>query len=244
MRLVRCLLALCLLLTPAIAWPQPAAQERSRVVVELFTSQGCASCPRANGLLGELARQPDVVALTFPVDYWDYLGWRDTFAQSEFTSRQRAYSRSLRRHVLYTPQIVINGAFNANAARPNRVAEALTRARREAALDGPAIHIAADGDDEATVQIGRGGAPREPAEIWVATYLPGPVNVLVTAGENAGHRVGHYNLVRHFTRLGAWNGAAARFEDVPCRPACAVLIQAPRTGRVLAAARLDRDADD
>ncbi|MDX2236551.1 MAG: DUF1223 domain-containing protein [Hyphomonadaceae bacterium] len=222
----------------ALVGAPAAAQPQASVVVELYTSQGCASCGRANGLLGDLARQPDVVALTFPVDYWDYLGWRDTFAQSQFTARQRAYLRSLRSRALYTPQVIVNGAYNANAARPQRVREAMAAARAAQPIAAPAITLTQTDEDTAALRIGRGPAPRAPADVWVATYLPGPVNVLVTAGENAGHRVGHYNIVRRLVRVGAWNGDAIAFDAVPCRPECAALVQAPNGGPVYAAARV------
>ena len=104
----------------------PRATAKRPVVVELFTSQGCGACTRANALVADLAERPDVLALTFPVDYWDYLGWKDTFARPEFSARQRAYMKAAGQREVYTPQVVIDGAPQAPAApapaRPARPA--------------------------------------------------------------------------------------------------------------------------
>ncbi|MBI1251512.1 MAG: DUF1223 domain-containing protein [Alphaproteobacteria bacterium] len=234
--------AAALLLAFGLTGAVAAAQERGTLVIELFTSQGCASCPRANRMLGALSLEEDVIALTYPVDYWDYLGWRDTFARSEFTSRQRAYGRALHTRALYTPQIIVQGLFNANAARASRVRSALNDARAATPPQGPDIIIRRSDEDTARVYVSAGPSPEAAADIWLMTYVPGPVSVAVTAGENAGNRVGHYNLVRSITHLGAWEGRSLRFADVACRPACAVLVQAQNAGAILSAAQLRAEA--
>jgi len=235
------------LLVLALAPPALAQQRASGpIVVELFTSQGCESCPRANRLMGRLNREPDVIALTYPVDVWDYLGWRDTFARPEFTARQRAYSRQLEGRSLFTPQLVFNGARGEAGARPDRIREAILELRAEHEAPAPALTVV-EGPRGMRVQIGRGAHQREPADVWVASYEPGPVWADINGGENAGLRVPHYNLVRRISRLGEWSGQPVSFTRNVCRPACAVIVQAHNGGPVLAAARgpsQDEDDDD
>src|SRR5476651_1510162 len=112
------------------------AQAKSPVVVELFTSQGCASCIPADDLMGDLADRPHVLALTFAVDYWDYLGWQDTFAKSEFTDRQRAYLKPLGVRDVYTPELVVDGRMEAAAVAP-QAADKLIQAAQHAPQDPP-----------------------------------------------------------------------------------------------------------
>jgi len=217
----------------ALAWPA-AGQEASPVVVELFTSQGCDSCPRANRLMGRLSHDPGVIVLTFPVDYWDYLGWRDTFARPEFSRRQRDYAHTLTRHNLFTPQIVLNGAREQRGARLDRIRLSLTQMQGETGPPAPTLTVSETGDG-LRVSVGRGAA-HAPADVWVASYEPGPIWAEIGAGENAGLRVPHYNLVRRIARLGVWKGEPIAFERNACRPACAVLLQEQEGGRILAAA--------
>ncbi|MGE3142082.1 MAG: DUF1223 domain-containing protein [Hyphomonadaceae bacterium] len=217
--------------------PAAAAQERTPIVVELYTSQGCDSCPRANRLMGRVAQEDGVLALTFPVDYWDYLGWRDTFAQPAFTARQRAYVQALRARSLFTPQLVYNGIATEPGARPERLREMIDQMRTDAPDDGPDIDLRMQRHG-LRVAVGRGPAQRLAADIWVVSFDPGPVYADVDAGENAGVRVPHYNLVERIARLGGWNGQPVSFSRTRCQPTCAVLVQAPHGGPVLAAARL------
>ena len=210
---------------------------RAPVVVELYTSQGCSQCPRANRLLGTFAREPNVLALTFAVDYWDYLGWNDTFAQPRFTERQRLLSRAMGRRGLITPQLVFNGARQSSA---NDWDEA------RAILDQTLAAPFASGLPEASVQrlpsrgvrvaVGSGSHLATDADVWLVSYDPGPVTVQVTGGENARRRITHYNLVRSIERVGGWNGAPVYFERSRCAPQCAALVQERNGGRILAAA--------
>ena len=110
--------------------PLARAQPLDPVVVELYTSQGCEECWRANGVLAELARRPDVVALTFPVDYWDYLGWKDTYAHPAFAWRQRAYKRAMRLRELHTPQMIIDGASHVSGFDRKRLRDLIALHRR------------------------------------------------------------------------------------------------------------------
>jgi hypothetical protein len=233
-----------LALVAGLAW-SAAAQESERpgrraagpLVVELYTSQNCNTCARANRLVGELGREEsEVIALTFSVDYWDYLGWRDTFAHTEFTRRQREYRRALGARGLYTPEVVINGAHNVNGARAEQVRELLAEVRSAPPRAGPRISVARE-QRRARVEIGRAAAPAEPADVWVVSFDPGPVWQTVGAGSRLGTRVPHYNLVRNLEKVGQWTGEPVTFNRVSCLWDCAVLVQAPRGGPILAAAR-------
>lgn len=218
----------------ASAWAQPAASPTPRVLVELYTAQGCASCPRANRLLGEIAREPDVLALTFPVGYWDYLGWSDTMARPEFSDRQRAYSRALAFRGLSTPQFVFNGAAQIRGSQAAPVRAMLDNTRRSEAPEGPRAVLTRASDTRANLEIGAARPSANPADIWLAIYERGPLVVRILAGENAGQFVTHYNVVRRVQHLGTWNGATQSFGNQRCWPRCAVLVQAPAGGPVLA----------
>jgi hypothetical protein len=215
----------------ALALSPPAgAVERSAppppVLVELFTSQGCSSCVEANALLGALARRPDVIALTYAVGYWDYLGWRDTFAKPEFATRQRAYAASLRRTSVYTPEIVVNGTGHAQGADRAKVLALV------AAGGAPApARIAMQGEDDVIVS---GPSPQAPADVWLIQYRPQPAYVAIKHGENAGVTMPHFNVVTNVQLLGQWRGGALRF-NAACDGACVVVVQLPRGGAVLAA---------
>jgi hypothetical protein len=231
LRLLTACAALVLALAPA---PPAAAQQRSPVVVELFTSQGCDSCPRANRLMGRLSHDPSVIVLTFPVDYWDYLGWRDTFARPEFSRRQRDYMRAFASRNLFTPQIILNGQLAHRGARLDRIRLTLSELQGGDGSAGPTVTLT-ESERGLRVAVGRALAAH-PADVWVASFDPGPVYADIGAGENAGVRVPHYNLVRRIAKLGAWEGEAVSFERNVCRPACAVLVQERAGGRILAAA--------
>ncbi|HWA21605.1 MAG TPA: DUF1223 domain-containing protein [Caulobacterales bacterium] len=198
------------------------------ILVELFTSQGCASCPQANVVLGELARNPDVLALTYAVGYWDYLGWKDTFARPEFASRQKDYARIFRRG-LYTPQMVIDGADHASGLKAQHLHDLLAAAK----MVGGVKLDARSASGKAQIVIS-GTPPALASEVWIAQYRPGPVVVDVKRGENAGAKVAHYNVVTALKRLGDWSGGEQHFESA-CAPACAVIVQETRGGRVIAA---------
>ncbi|MBL8549735.1 MAG: DUF1223 domain-containing protein [Hyphomonadaceae bacterium] len=228
--------AATLLLAPASAQPQSPYRTGEQIVVELYTSQGCDTCRRANRLLGQLAASPDVIAITFPVDYWDYLGWRDTFASSDFTQRQRRYWRSLHARSLYTPEIVMNGAAHVNAASAERVTDLLATFRAAPVHQGPRVTIERSGAG-ARVFVGRGRPHNPPADVWIVPFDPGPVWETVRTGDNAGHRVVHYNLAQGLSRIGAWTGEPARYEHRYCRRQCAVIVQERNGGPVIAAAR-------
>jgi hypothetical protein len=204
--------------------PAGAAQP---VVVELFTSQGCSSCPPANANLAAVSDRPDVLALSFGVTYWDYLGWKDTFASPQFTQRQVDYEKGLGRSGPFTPQIVVNGRSDTVGNDRSEVERLIAGAH----LQGPAIAISAG-----TVQIAPGTAQGD-SDVWLVRYDPRTIQVPVARGENGGATLPHKNVVRNLTRLGVWRGAAATFPlpPAPTGLLTAVLIQKPNGGPILAA---------
>jgi hypothetical protein len=228
--------------TTAAARAQTQGQS-AQMVVELYTSQGCSQCPRANRLLGMLAREDRVLALTFPVGIWDYLGWHDTFAQPEFAERQRDYSRTMRVRGRFTPQIVINGARQMSASDWDNVRAAFDERRRAGwPSSAPDIGIVELPNNRVRVTVGA-GSPGANADIWLLPYDPGPITVIVTGGVNTNRSVTHFNLVRRIERLDRWNGASAWYER-RCTPECAVIVQEQNGGRILAAAFTSRGRRD
>lgn len=233
------------LLAAALVWLAASAgtahaqttTTRVRAVVELYTSQGCSQCPRANRLAGMFSREDGVLALTFAVPIWDYLGWRDTFADQAFADRQRAYSRTLRVRGRYTPQLIINGTSAMSASYWDEAREALDEARQTPLLAQPSISITPLRYSRVRVAIGA-AARRSDLDVWLVSYDRGPIAEFITSGTNINRRVYHYNLVRAVDRLGAWNGGAVWFEHGACRPECAVLLQEPFGGRIVAAATI------
>lgn len=231
-------LAAALLFALTAATPNALAQPSgapAAVVVELYTSQGCFQCPRANRLLGAFSRERGVLALTFPVGIWDYLGWRDTFARPEFSERQRAYSRTLRVRGRYTPQLVVNGQTQTSASDWEEARAAVDQARESTSAAAPITSIARLRNGRVRVTIA-GGARAAPADIWLIAYDPGPLEVAITGGLNVRRTISHYNLVRSIEHLGAWSGEASWYERAQCNPQCAVLVQMPNGGEILGGA--------
>lgn len=213
---------------------------RASMVVELYTSQGCHQCPRANRLLGMFAREESVLALTFPVGIWDYLGWRDTFARPEFGERQRAYSEALRVRGRFTPQLVVDGASQISASDWDAARAMIDRARVAAApANAPEVSILRLRNGRVRVTIGA-GASGASADVWLIAYDPGPLDVAIRGGLNNNRTVTHFNLALSVERLGIWNGAALWYERPRCAPNCAVIVQTPAGGPVLSAAYMER----
>lgn len=231
------------LLALAATYSEAGAQtpgRRASMVVELYTSQGCHQCPRANRLLGMFAREENVLALTFPVGIWDYLGWRDTFARPEFTARQRAYSETLHVRGRFTPQLVVDGANQISAADWDAARAMIEGARAAAApANAPEVSIARVRSGRVRVTLGAGQTGAN-ADVWLIAYDPGPLNVAIRGGLNNNRTVAHYNLVRSIEKLGAWNGASVWYERPRCTPNCAVIVQVTSGGPVLSAAYVER----
>ena len=224
------LFSLGLLALPTIALPTAAAAQPP-VVVELYTAQGCASCGEANAYVAKLADRPNVIALTFSVDYWDYLGWADTFAKPEFGERQKAYVAKLALREPYTPQVVVDGAAQASGAKAEKVDQLVAEARK-GPRDPPDIHFVGD----ARVYVGSARAPKGGGEVWMVRYDPREQDIAVKSGDNKGQTIPHRNVVREIKRLGAWRGRPVAFR-LPAAPEeglkTVVLVQAGRGGRVI-----------
>ena len=215
------------------AAPAGAADAERPTVIELFQSQGCSSCPPANAALIEFAARNDVLALNFAVDYWDGLGWKDTFAKPEFTARQWAYARAMGHGQVFTPQIVVNGRVDGVGAEASEMRELAERADRGAA--GPEVTI-----EPGAAAIGAGAAPPRGADVWLARYDPRVIEVAVRRGENAGRTLAHKNVVREMILVGHWSGEAERLALPPSSDpglADAILVQASGAGPILAAAK-------
>lgn len=210
------------------------AVAKSPVLVELYTAQGCAACVGANAALAKVAEQPDVLALTFSVDYWDYLGWSDTFAQPEFTERQKAFVKRFALREPYTPQVVIDGRYQTGGKQAEKIDLLIARAALAPHGAPDTAFIGAR-----RVDVGQGLAPKGGADVWLAAYDPKPQDVVVKKGDNRGETVTHVNVVRSLTRLGAWRGrpTAYRLPETEAGLSLAVIVQAPRGGRILAVGR-------
>lgn len=229
MRAIMAALAAALTGGPAAA----ADSENPVVVVELFQSQGCSSCPPANVLLNGLADRADLIPLNFGVTYWDRLGWKDKFAQPAFTERQWEYARSAKRRNVATPQFVINGRGVVTGSDARQLAQTIRGEQRH----GPGPAITAEGK-RVRVAAGRAGTP---ATVWLVRYDPRVRTVKIGSGENSGRVLPHRNVVTALRALGTWNGNAKAFDLPAYRDAnerSAILIQQGTGGRIIAARRL------
>ena len=211
----------------AASQPQASATVARPVVIELFQSQGCSSCPPALGVLDQEAGRNDVIALNFAVTYWDQLGWKDEFAKPEFTARQWAYARAGGRANVQTPQLIVDGRKAVLGSRKGEVDAAIAAAR---AVAGPAIMISAD-----KIVVGRGTAAK--ATVWLVDYDPRAVAVPIRAGENNGRTLIHRNIVKRFAALGQWSGGAMSYSLPSAQPGLArvIILQQDGAGPILAA---------
>jgi hypothetical protein len=205
LRIIRstCLAAVLLALT-APTLPAGATEAQApRAVIELFTSQGCSACPPADAKLIELARDPDLIALTLHVDYWDYLGWEDTLAQAAFSERQRGYAEQRGDRGVFTPQMVINGLYACIGSDARAIEASLTSAARHTTRLPVPLRLERDGRDLTIALLAghEGGG-----EIWLLRVEP-VVSVKIERGENRGREARYGNVVREMTRLAAWDGS-------------------------------------
>ena len=208
--------------------PAQAATAANPAVVELFTSQGCSSCPPANANLIALSDRPDVLALSFDVTYWDDLGWKDTFDSPAYTERQRAYETPLGENGPFTPQIVVDGKSDTVGNERSQIEALIAQSNR---ADAPKIALTAD---RVSVDAGAGSG-----DVWLVRYDPRVVQVPISRGENSGTTQPQKNVVHALTDLGPWQGSAKAYAITP-EPAglkTAVLVQRGRGGPILAAAR-------
>jgi hypothetical protein len=218
-----------------------AGSAKRPVVVELYTSQGCSSCPPADAILAQLATRKDVIAMSLPITYWDMLGWKDTLASEADTKRQKAYAQAMWRGGVYTPQIIVDGVNDVVGGRDAQI-EAMIAARWADEQSVPvtvsasktALHVAVGASDQRDAN----------ATIWLFRVQP-QATVAITGGENAGHTFTYRNVVRDIRAVGIWKGQPVSL-DLPrqellagSRDSVVVLVQQGGHGRVLGAAQLD-----
>lgn len=213
-----------------------SARAENPVVVELFTSQGCSSCPPADRLLTELATHDYVIALALHVDYWDYLGWADIFAQPAFSNRQRRYARAWGERSVYTPQMVVQGVAYMVGSRADEIQRQIMLAEESDAK----VELVArnDGADIEIILRPTNGVASE-ADIQLVRYSTGET-VMIERGENAGKSVEYVNIVESWENLGRWDGLSTTTMTVPAAEAgeYVVIIQAPGPGEIYAASRV------
>ena len=215
----------------------PAAKA-DPVVVELFTSQGCSSCPPADAMLAELSGKEDIIPLALHVDYWDYIGWPDTFADPAFTARQKNYARVAGARSIFTPHLVVNGHAHVAGAKPMALADQI-RTQMRAAKD---VRLTVSQDaQEMTVTGSVLGADVGKMTLYLVTYID-QQTVPIAHGENAGKTITYTHIVRTWERLGTWDGVSSLTISLPKEVEegrRVVLAQADRYGPIKAAVRVD-----
>lgn len=235
--------ALVLALALAATFGAPALAAEDPVVVELFTSQGCNTCPPADAYLGRLAKRKRIIALSFHVDYWDYLGWKDRFALPGSTKRQRNYARQFKRGYVYTPQMVIDGQAEIVGSRTGEIDRAIARAGARKDKITVRLEKGADGKVRAMLPPRAAGTKAEPATVWMV-LIDRLHKTKIKRGENGGKQLTYTHVVRTLRRVGAWGGEKAAIElpveeTLPGRrDACVVIVQSDKTGRILGAAMM------
>ena len=229
-----------------IASVAAAQAGETRAVLELFTSQGCSSCPPADRLVGQFANDPSVVALSVPIDYWDYLGWRDTLANPAHSARQRAYARVRGDGQVYTPQIVVNGSADALGSDQGAIERAIVQTDHKTGVMSLPVVLAVN---NGTLDVSVSGGDKAPAasEVWLCP-LAKAVPVAIGRGENRGRTITYHNVVRNWLKLGAFSAAQSNW-NVPMAQikaegidAAAVMVQEgshDRPGIILGAALTD-----
>ena len=211
-------------------------QGQGSVVVELYTSQGCSSCPPADEILAGLADRGDVIALALHVDYWDYIGWKDVFGSPQFTERQRAYARAAGARTIYTPQMIVDGMEHLVGARPAELTALIKR--YEAMPEQAVLDVARKGGTLAISARTIGRLPRG-AVVQLVRYKP-EETVEIRSGENAGREISYRNIVTEWHSLGTWDGSAPLSMDVSVSDSqpIVVILQEPGPGRIIAARAL------
>jgi hypothetical protein len=175
-----------------------------RALLELFTSQGCSSCPPADKLLGEFSADPSVVALSVPIDYWDYLGWKDTLANPAHSARQRAYAHLRGDRQVYTPQVVINGAAHALGSDHAAIERAIAQTDQKPGVMSLPVMVSMGGSG-LNVQVDTAKTDHATGEVWLCPLMKS-VPVAIERGENHGRTITYHNVVRNWVKLGDWIG--------------------------------------
>ena len=217
-------------------WGGLAAAEQGPVVVELYTSQGCSSCPPADAMLEELAQRPDVIALALHVDYWDYIGWADDLASPAFTARQQGYAHAAGHATVYTPQMVIGGVDHVVGSRPMQVMDGI---QAHAAQPDPVTVELTRGGGSVTVRAASNGGPSRTALVQLVRYEP-LVRRDIRRGENAGRTIRYANVVTSWQELRRWNTAQPLVMQVsaPGAQPVVVIVQDGASGAILGAAQV------
>ncbi len=176
-----------------------------RAVVELFTSQGCSSCPPADKIIGDLSSDPSIIALSMPIDYWDYLGWKDTLADARFSARQRAYSRMRGDREVYTPQVVVNGSAHVIGSDRAGIENAIGQTGKDDSVMSVPVTMSLAGKQiNVSVAASKGPAASH-GEVWICSIAKS-VPIAITRGENRGQQITYHNVVRNLLKVGDWNG--------------------------------------
>jgi len=221
-----------------IGMPLTATAQSGPVVVELFTSQGCSSCPPADALLHRLADRDDVLPLALHVDYWDYIGWKDQFAKPEHTVRQKGYAHTAGRSMIYTPQMVIMGQDDVVGADAMELSDAIAKHQRAT----PQVRIKAvrEGGKLTLTLLPLVDLPQENLMVQIVQFAR-VKSVEITRGELAGHQFNYSHVVEDWQQVGPWDGQAETVIEVPITDAqsVAVLVQQDQYGAIIAAARVD-----
>jgi hypothetical protein len=206
------------------AWAEP------RSVVELFTSQGCSSCPPADAVVGRLARDPAVLVLSFHVDYWDELGWKDPYSSTVSTARQYAYARSLHQQSVFTPQLIVNGSRSLVGSQQRAVQDAVAAAHQgDFSVE---VHLSRQTDGHFAVTL---KGPPLSAEVWEARYVRRS-GTKVRPGENGGHTLLTFDDVTQFRRLGTYRSGTLKLEPLNGPDdGIAILVQSSGAGRIVGA---------
>jgi hypothetical protein len=179
-----------------------------RAVVELFTSQGCSSCPPADKIIGELAKDPSIIALSMQIDYWDYLGWKDTLADARFSARQKAYSQMRGDRDVYTPQVVVNGSLHMIGSDRAGIESAISNTKRADGVMSVPVTMTQSGKQiTVSVAASNKGTAAAHGEVWIGA-VSRAIPISIGRGENRGREITYHNVVRNLLKVGDWNGNA------------------------------------
>lgn len=226
------LISLAFAAVTALASPSVA---QSPVVVELFTSQGCSSCPPADQLMHELAKRDDVIALALHVDYWDYIGWKDEFADPAYAERQRGYAVEAGRRSIYTPQMIINGQADIVGARPMELATVIS----DYAAKVTPVTLAVTRNGDSVQIVAQSSEANGPLVVQMLRYTP-ERTARITRGENAGHTITYANVTEDWKILQEWDGITDLTidADAPGDKPLVVMVQKGLSGPIVAAAQI------
>jgi hypothetical protein len=237
-------LAITWMFTALFAVGSLSAADYKLTVVELYTSQGCSSCPPADALLGRLSKMDNILALSFHVDYWDYIGWKDPFGSPANSNRQRQYSRAFKKSYVYTPQMVVHGMAEMTGSDERKVIAGIDRIK-----DRTDIPITAKRDSSGgfAIYVGATNQPSE-ASVWLAFFDP-VHTTKVRRGENRGKTVSNFNVVRQFRKIGEWRGKRLKLEisakeiEQHKGRGCAIFLQNVHKGPILGATSINLAAN-